>query len=65
MTWRANTGSAPIAENEGDEPIVRVFVRLRCGIQPAMSWPVDTGRRETTRWTLIGSPFDIIEWMRV
>jgi hypothetical protein len=29
----------------------------------AESWPVETGRQPTTRWTLIGSDFDIVEWI--
>lgn len=47
---------------DGEPPIVRVHVQLRCGFLSDHSWPVDTGRRETTNWALTGSPFDIEFW---
>lgn len=53
--WRRNTGIAP-------RGISHVWVRLRNGRQPGEKWPVHTGRAPSTRWTLIGSDFDIIEW---
>lgn len=59
--WQKNAGTPP--RQIAGVPIARVFVHLRGGIQPADSWPVDTGRRgETTRWTLLGDEFDITEW---
>ena len=59
--WQPNTGEAPYPD-EGEQPIDRVFVRLRNGMTPAEPWPVETGRRETTRWSLDGHAFDIVEW---
>lgn len=59
--WQPNTGSAPMTDDD-QAPIARVFVRLRNGMCPSDSWPVHTGRRETTRWSLIGHPFDITHW---
>lgn len=62
--WQPNTGEKPYP-GEGEPPIDKVFVRLRCGMVPEQPWPVDTGRRETTRWSLTRHPFDIVEWRRV
>ena len=38
----------------------RVFVTLRNGSKPKESWPADG--KSACRWTLTGSPFDIIEF---
>lgn len=73
--WRPNIGSKP--ERTRDEiaaleaagapdaafRIEYVYVRLRNGIVPTEQWPVDTGRPQNTRWTLIGHPFDILHWI--
>lgn len=50
--------------NQGRKPArcTHVYVRLRNGIQPADKWPVDTGKAQTTRWSLTGCGFDIVEW---
>ena len=59
--WQPNTGEAPYP-GEGEPPIDRVRVKLRNGVEPAETWPVSTGRAETTRWSLTGHPFDIVAW---
>lgn len=73
--WRPNIGSRPertrdeiaALRDAGARPdaylIKRVYVRLRCGMVPKQSWPVDTGRRENTRWTLTGDSHDITDWI--
>jgi len=60
--WKPNAGAKPTREAEDAPPIARVYVRLRSGAEPTESWPVDTGKRETTRWSLIGHASDIVEW---
>lgn len=60
--WRPNTGQKPYRDPEEGQPITHVMVRLRCGVEPAEKWPVDTGRAQTTRWTLRNDAFDIVEW---
>lgn len=62
ILWQPNTGRAPYRDEEDGPPILRVFVRLRNGLEPSDSWPVSTGRRETTDWKLSRHPFDIVEW---
>lgn len=64
--WRTNIGRCP-PELVGTSK--RVFVRLRCGLEPRdpdgnlQSWPADTGMRgRNTRWTLEEHPFDIVKW---
>ena len=73
--WRPNIGSRPertreeiaaleaAGANDAAFRIERVYVRLRCGMVPPQSWPVDTGRRENTRWTLTGDSHDITDWI--
>jgi hypothetical protein len=60
--WHTNTGQKPHRAPEDGPPIQKVFVRLRCGARPAEPWPVDTGRVQTTRWTLRRDSHDILEW---
>jgi hypothetical protein len=76
MSWHANMGHAPVFyPDQPDQPCpphllaeseasgARVRVRLRNGREPDESWPI-AGRPIPTRWTLIGSDFDIIAWRR-
>ena len=60
--WHPNKGRKPMRPGNDELAIDKVFVRLRCGMEPPAPWPVDTGRYTTTRWTLEDHPFDIIAW---
>ena len=60
--WQTNDGRMPTREFGMGPAITHVFVRLRNGIQPPQSWPVDTGRAQSTRWSLTGDAFDITHW---
>lgn len=59
--WHENKGKAPRLPGD-DAPILKVFVRLRNGIEPAESWPSLGGRNGETRWGLTNDPFDITHW---
>jgi hypothetical protein len=56
--WKANPGSRDRPKGTGGK---KVDVVLAGGIMRS-GWPASGGRPET-RWTLIGSPFDIA-WYR-
>ncbi len=63
--WHPNCGYDPNRDLPEDAPpILRVYVRLRNGMEPADSWPVSTGKADTTRWAfgMKEHPFDIIAW---
>lgn len=58
--WRENTsGKCPPSLKGTDR---RVRVRLRNGRESKDAWPAD-GKHPKTRWTLIGSPFDITHYL--
>lgn len=55
--WKTNdTGKPPRGKRDQ-----RVMVKLRNGMLPQKSWPVEGGR-PGTRWTLTDDPFDIVEF---
>lgn len=60
--WKPNTGQPPYRDASEGPPINSMYVRLRNGHEPPAAWPVKTPRGDTTRWTLTGHGYDIIEW---
>lgn len=54
--WRQNTTGKP----PRGKPDRRAMVKLRNGMLPVKSWPVDG--KGGARWTLTDDPFDIVEF---